>query len=98
MPDWATRIPGYSNDQVKALRNNAAKHGDLATVALCETELIRRKPPPVKRPKAQNSNESRAGHYVSEFHFVCPNELGVTTNADGTIWTGTWVVAEANAN
>ena len=28
-----------------------------------------------------------------KIHFVCPDELGVTRQADGTIKTGTWVVA-----
>jgi len=31
------------------------------------------------------------------FHFVCPNELDVTKNPDGTFWTGIWVVAETRA-
>jgi hypothetical protein len=96
MPDWAAKIPGYSDDQVKTLRDNAAKHGDLATVTLCEVELLRRKPARVKRPRSDGESENRGGYYVSEFHFVCPNELGVTRQADGRIRSGTWVVAEAN--
>ena len=42
-------------------------------------------------------SENHSGQYVSEFHFVCPREDGVTRNQDGTIWTGTWVVAEEQA-
>ena len=42
-------------------------------------------------------NGNRNDQYVSEFHFICPSELAVTRNQDGTIWTGTWVVAEEHA-
>jgi len=34
---------------------------------------------------------------VVGFHFVCPDERGVTRNPDGTIWTGTWVVDSNHA-
>ncbi len=34
---------------------------------------------------------------VRGFHFVCPKELGVTKNADGTFSTGIWAVAAAVA-
>ena len=43
------------------------------------------------------ASEDHSGQYVSEFHFVCPSELGVIRNQNGTIWTGTWVVAEEHA-
>lgn len=32
---------------------------------------------------------------IRGFHFVCPKEIGVTKNRDGTLWTGIWAVAEA---
>jgi hypothetical protein len=50
----------------------------------------------VKLPRPDGGSEDRTGYYVSEFHFVCPNELGVTRHVDGLIRSGTWVVAEAN--
>lgn len=34
---------------------------------------------------------------VLGFHFVCPKEVGVEKNADGTAWTGIWVVSSAHA-
>jgi hypothetical protein len=40
---------------------------------------------------------NRSGQFVSCFHFVCPEEKEVTRNQDGTIWSGTWVVSEENA-
>jgi hypothetical protein len=84
-------------EEVKSLRDNAAKRGNQTIVDLCEADLIRRKPPRIRTLRPEGADESRAGHYVSEFHFVCPNELGVTRNQDGSIRTGTWVVAAANA-
>jgi hypothetical protein len=35
---------------------------------------------------------------VIGYHLVCrPEEKGVTRNPDGTVWSGTWVVAEKQA-
>ena len=31
---------------------------------------------------------------VRGFHFICPKELGVTAQSDGTFRTGIWAVAE----
>ena len=98
MIKWTTEeIAKRSTEEVKLLRHNAAKLGKQEIVDLCDAELSRRKPAPIKRARLAGADEDRAGHYVSEFHFVCPNELGVTRNQDGSIWTGTWVVATANA-
>jgi hypothetical protein len=81
-------------DQVKSLRSNAAKKGNEEIIALCDADLLRRNPPKVRQPRPDGAKESRAGQYVSEFHFVCPNELGVTRHRDGLVQSGTWVVAE----
>jgi hypothetical protein len=97
MVTWTKeKISEQSNDQLKSLRDNAEKHGRHDIAGLCIEELSQRKPKRVKALKNLQF-EDRAGQYVSEFHFVCPNELGVTHNEDGTIWTGTWVVAEEHA-
>jgi hypothetical protein len=35
---------------------------------------------------------------VVGYHLVCrPEEKGVTRNADGTVWSGAWVIAEKQA-
>jgi hypothetical protein len=97
MIEWTKeKIAEQSNDQIKALRENAEKHNRQDIVELCIEELLFRKP---RRSKKSTDLQSadHTGQYVSEFHFVCPNELGVTHNEDGTIWTGTWVVAEEHA-
>ncbi len=84
-------------EEVKSLRDNAAKRGNRTVVELCEADLLRRNPPRIKRLRPEEGDENRAGYYVAEFHFVCPKETGVTKHSDGSIRTGTWVVAEANA-
>jgi hypothetical protein len=84
-------------EEVKSLRDNAAKRGIVKLVDLCEADLRLRKPPQVRRARPEDVEELRTGQYVSEFHFVCPNESEVTKNQDGSIRTGTWVVAAANA-
>jgi hypothetical protein len=97
MVEWTReKIATLSSSHVESLRENAAKRGRQDIVELCNEELAHRKPLRAKRA-SEGANEDRGGHYVSEFHFVCPNELGITRNQDGTIWTGTWVVAEKHA-
>ena len=98
MMEWTTEeIAKLTHEAVKSLRENAAKRGKQDIVARCDADLVRRNPPRARPVRPGASAETRAGHYVSEFHFVCPGELGVTRNQDGTIWSGTWVVAVANA-
>ena len=82
-------------DELKALRENAVRLGQAQVVDLCDAELLRRKPPKVQKSPAER--ERREGFYPSELHFVCPDELGVTRNGDGTLATGIWVVDAANA-
>lgn len=96
MVDWTEEeIAKRSVSEIKSPRENAARLGRDEIVSRCDAELLRRKPVKVPRPKVER--EHRAGHYVSEFHFVCPNGLGVTRNSDGTMSTGIWLVDAANA-
>ncbi len=88
-------IATRSTEAVRNLRNNAARLGQQQVVFLCDEELLRRKRQNLKKPKT--NKEDQAGFFVSEFHFVCPNELGVTRNSDGTLSSGTWVVSVENA-
>ncbi|GIQ76633.1 hypothetical protein [Bradyrhizobium sp. RD5-C2] len=87
-------IAQRSTDQIKIIQENAAKQGRSDVVTLCANELEARKPARAKAIKARPSSKQRLREYVSEFHFVCPKETDVTQNADGSTWTGTWVVAE----
>ncbi|MBN8958955.1 MAG: hypothetical protein J0H17_20695 [Rhizobiales bacterium] len=91
----AEALSARSTEDVKAIRENARRKENHDVVRLCDAELERRKSP--KKPKVHRGVISRADQYVCEFHFVCPNELGVVKNADGTLWTKTWVVAESHA-
>ena len=84
-------------EEVKSLRDNAAKRRIVNVVNLCEADLRLRKPPQVRQARLEGIGEIRTGQYVSEFHFVCPNESEVKNDHSGFIRSGTWVVAEANA-
>jgi hypothetical protein len=94
--EWtADRIAELTVDQVKVLRDNAAKSKALRTVDLCDADLARRNPRRTQRLKA--GKQARFGGVVHGFHFVCPDEKGITRNPDGTVWTGTWVVDKIHA-
>jgi hypothetical protein len=73
MIEWTQdALAKLSTDALNSLRHNASKHGNQEVVGRCDAELARRKP--VKPARTKDVNESREGHYVSEFHFVCPND------------------------
>lgn len=94
--EWtAERIARLTCDEVKTLRKNAATRKAQQTVDLCDVDLARRNPHRSERPKALKY--SHIGEVVHGFHFVCPTEKGLTRNADGTVWTGTWVVEKNHA-
>ncbi len=96
MIEWnSEKVANLSDKEIKSLRENASRRGAEELITLCDDVLASRKQP--KKAKTGSEYESRVGQYVSEFHFVCPNELSVARNADGTIWSGTWVVAEEHA-
>lgn len=99
MIDWiAERIAALSTEGVKNLRENAERLGETSVLTLCDAELSRRVPNREKAPRVTNvTTEDRHGQVVVGFHFVCPQEKGVTRNSDGTIWTGTWVVDKRHA-
>jgi hypothetical protein len=89
-------IAARSSSEIQSIRDNAVRHCRQDIVALCDEELAARKPSRPKKAAVRISDNHR-GQYVSEFHFVCPKEDGITRNQDGTIWTGTWVVREEHA-
>lgn len=99
MIEWsAEKIANLKTvDEIKSLKANATKRAEDTVVEMCEAELRRRNPVKPKRPAKEKSAEDRTGQYVQEFHFVCPNESEVKKDAAGLIRSGTWVVAEANA-
>jgi hypothetical protein len=71
------------------------RHAEQAIVAMCDEELVRRVPPKkARQPKV--SPRHSASDFVSEYHFVCSADRGVTILLDGRFKTGSWVVDEAN--
>lgn len=93
MIDWTPEsVASLSREGLKSLRENALRIGEMKVVELCDTELAKHTRGRNKSQGGKGPKESRHGQYVSGLHFVCPRAKGVTTNSDGTIWTGTWVV------
>ena len=93
MIDWPReRIAGLPLEGVKTLRENAARRGETEVIERCDAELAARAPVRKKSPRVNGPQSPHRGEVVIGYHFVCPREKGVTTNPDGTIWTGTWVV------
>jgi hypothetical protein len=95
--DWtAEKIADLPLDQIKILRANCANKGADNIVVLCDAEILKRTPPrKVSSPKQERRSNNDT---VVGYHFVCrPEEKGVTRNPDGTVWSGTWVVAARRA-
>lgn len=97
MDDWTPeRIAGLRIESVKILRENARKRGNNEVVDLCDADIARRAPIRNKSPRVKTTAETHDDQVVVGFHFVCDREKGVTTNPNGTIWTGTWVVDQVH--
>jgi hypothetical protein len=99
MVDWPPeRIAELATGAIKTLRKNAIRLEQNSVLTLCDAELLRRASTSEKAPGGPKLPvESRRGQVVIGFHFVCPQEKGVTRKSDGTFWTGTWVVDQVHA-
>ena len=96
MIEWTSeKLADHSPEQIKALRENALKRGNAEIVALCDAELARRSPPKKLVKKASRRGSDRGP--VLGYHLKCKREQGVIQNPDGTFWTGTWAIAESQA-
>jgi hypothetical protein len=98
MVDWTKeRIGSLTTDKVKILRANAVRRSDNAVATLCDEVIASRAPRRERSAEPKSVPPSHVGEIVGGFHFVCPQEKGVTRNSDGTVWTGTWVVDPQHA-
>jgi len=79
-------------ETVKLLRERAIAKANIELLVLCDNEIARRLP-----PKGPASQLDRKGQPVRGFHFVCKRDRGVVHNPDGTLWSGSWVVAKEHA-
>jgi hypothetical protein len=77
--------------QLKVVQENAQKKGATDLIEMCAEALASRKP---STNKAVRQSQKETGDIVTEYHFVCRNDRGVTFNSDGTFWSTSWVVAE----
>jgi hypothetical protein len=84
----------YCRSRIETVRQNALKRGSTEIVAMCDAELANRVPAK-KGHAAHASPRHSSTDFVSEYHFVCAGDRGVTVLSDGRFKTGSWVVAEA---
>ena len=91
-PWTAEKLSVLDGVKLKVVRENAERKGATDLVAMCDAEIVARKPTAPSRGKKFVPSET--GDVVTEFHFVCRSDRGVTLNADGTFWSTSWVVAE----
>ena len=97
MANWdSEKISALSDDELSSLAANAVRLKNQTIIDLSKAETEKRDANRAPR-RISRTLTTKKGKYVSEFHFVCPRELGTTRNSDGTFWSGTWVVAEDNA-
>jgi hypothetical protein len=88
------KLTEKTTPEIKRVRENAVRQGANDVESLCNEVLASRIPP--KRPS--QGSKQRTSIPVIGYHLVCrPEEKGVTRNNDGTVWSGTWVVAEKQA-
>ncbi|WP_246668962.1 hypothetical protein [Ancylobacter sp. TS-1] len=91
-PDWSTeRLRAMETAQLKQLFANATARGAAELAAMCEAVLAERSTPKrVSVPGGKRPGKD----VVSEFHFVCEGDRGVSSDGDGFFWTGSWIVSE----
>jgi hypothetical protein len=93
--NWtAEKLSALDSIRLKTVKDNAARHGADALIVMCDAELDSRKSNTIKRSPKTVRGEAGDGYIVTEYHFVCRNDRGVTFNSDGTFWSTSWVAAE----
>jgi hypothetical protein len=80
---------------VQLLKERALKHGASDLADMCDRDLARRLPS--KSSSARSSSVRSKSDVVIGYHFVCGRGRGVTESDAGRFWSGSWVVAELNA-
>ena len=91
--NWtAEKLSSLDLAKLKAVRENAKRKDVAELVAMCDAEISSRKPP--LSPRIRKTVDAEIGDVVTEYHFVCRGDRGVTFNSDGTFWSTSWVVAE----
>jgi len=81
---------------VETIRERAIKLGASDLVEMCDRDIATRIHAKIKMPRLNQAARSSSGT-VAGYHFVCARGRGVTDIGEGRFWSGSWVVAEANA-
>ena len=81
--------------EIEDLRARAVRLGAADLVRMCDLDLSSR---PLKaiRPGKNSTAKKLHRQVVLGYHFVCSKGRGVSEEADGRFWSGSWVVAEQN--
>jgi hypothetical protein len=91
--NWtAEKLSALDLAKLKVVRANAERNEAADLVAMCDFEKSSRKPAITRAATTKVAAE--IGDLVTEYHFVCRNDRGVTFNSDGTFWSTSWVVSE----
>jgi hypothetical protein len=91
-PWTAEKLSALDSAHLKTVRDNALRLGADELVVMCDSEINSRKKAAPRTLKT--AIRAEAGDIVTEYHFVCRNDRGVTFNSDGTFWSTSWVAAE----
>lgn len=78
---------------VQLLKERALKLGVSDLADMCDRDLARRVPKKNTQPPRTRSKSD----VVIGYHFVCGRDRGITESGAGRFWSGSWVVAETNA-
>ena len=87
------KLRNLETSKLKALYENALRLDAADLVEMCRSELSLRSP---RKAKERDQGEHSTNSFVSEYHFVCAKDRGVTPAGPGKFWSGTWVVAQEN--
>jgi hypothetical protein len=86
------KLAEMPEDRLQGLRDRSVRLAAPDLTLLCDAELGARAER-LAQTKAAAPTRRRRASVVTEYHFVCAADRGVTPDADGTFRTGSWLVA-----
>jgi len=91
---WTSeKLQAMPADRLQGLRDRSVRLAAPDLTLLCDAELGARADRLAQARAAAPARRRRAS-VVTEYHFVCAGDRGVTRETDGTFRTGSWAVAQ----
>jgi hypothetical protein len=87
------KLSALDLSKLKNVQENALRNAVPDLLDMCASEIASRKKVTPSRHSISPA-KAESGDIVTEYHFVCRNDRGVTFNPDGTFWSTSWVVAD----